>query len=198
MSQSVEGSDITEMMHRLKTRLALANFKRQYGYEKYDLQTLEINLFQSTEPRRKKSKKKEDNNIIPNYYRRYYPNNNEEEEEQQQQLYADEINNASLSPPIRATRSTPLYSIQSPLSAKRSTSPRYRHHQQQQQQHYQSIKKSSSTSTTNSTTPLLSRDHSINNSSNETALLFSSDEEDAANLLVMLHNHPHSPSSTVI
>ncbi|KAI8148913.1 hypothetical protein BJV82DRAFT_202435 [Fennellomyces sp. T-0311] len=149
MSQSLQGSDIAEMMHRLRTRLALANFKRQYGYEKYDLHTLELSLFQpAATPRRKKTKKKEE--PLPNYYRRYYPNES-----------------PSVSPPIRATRSTPLYNIRSPLSAKRSTSPRYR---------FQQVKKSSSTSTSSAR-------------KEDPGLLFSSDEEDAANLLVMLHNH---------
>lgn len=32
------------MIRRLKARLALANFKRQHGYEKYDLHTLESSL----------------------------------------------------------------------------------------------------------------------------------------------------------
>ncbi|KAI8882944.1 hypothetical protein K501DRAFT_333678 [Backusella circina FSU 941] len=38
-------SDLTEVLSRLKIRLALANFKREHGYENYDLSTLETSLF---------------------------------------------------------------------------------------------------------------------------------------------------------
>lgn len=34
------------MIHRLKARLALANFKREHGYENVDLRTLESSLYQ--------------------------------------------------------------------------------------------------------------------------------------------------------
>ncbi|KAI8335641.1 hypothetical protein EDC96DRAFT_354177 [Choanephora cucurbitarum] len=43
-------STIEEMMHRLKARLAFANFKREHGYEQYDLYTLESNLIKKRNP----------------------------------------------------------------------------------------------------------------------------------------------------
>jgi hypothetical protein len=42
-------------MHRLKTRLELANFKRKYGLEEMDLRTLETNL-KLTTPKRTKNR----------------------------------------------------------------------------------------------------------------------------------------------
>ncbi|KAI9335562.1 hypothetical protein BD770DRAFT_432132 [Pilaira anomala] len=94
-----QDDNITQMIYRLKTRLALANFKRQYGYERYDLHTLESNLF-----KQKKRVKKS----VPVRHR-YYPTHNHHGNKviipiQQQSLY-------------------PRY----PLSEKRSTSPQQHH-----------------------------------------------------------------------
>lgn len=87
------------MIYRLKTRLALANFKRQYGYEKYDLYTLESNLLL-------KSKKKP----IKKTRHRYYPTHNH--------------HGNKLTVPIQQRSSLyPRY----PLSEKRSTSPQQQH-----------------------------------------------------------------------
>ncbi|CAO3614123.1 unnamed protein product [Cunninghamella echinulata] len=41
---TTKDDNVLKMILRLKARLALANFKRQHGYEKYDLYTLESNL----------------------------------------------------------------------------------------------------------------------------------------------------------
>ncbi|EPB91166.1 hypothetical protein HMPREF1544_02046 [Mucor circinelloides 1006PhL] len=38
--------DMSDMIHRLKARLALANFKREHGYENVDLATLESPLYE--------------------------------------------------------------------------------------------------------------------------------------------------------
>lgn len=89
------------MIYRLKTRLALANFKRQYGYEKYDLYTLESNLL--------KSKKK----TIKKTRHRYYPTHHH-------------LGNSKLTVPFQQHRSSSLYP-RYPLSEKRSTSPQQQH-----------------------------------------------------------------------
>ncbi|CAO3620976.1 unnamed protein product [Cunninghamella blakesleeana] len=44
ITTTTKDDNVIKMIHRLKARLALANFKRQHGYEKYDLHTLESNL----------------------------------------------------------------------------------------------------------------------------------------------------------
>ncbi|KAI8089501.1 uncharacterized protein BX664DRAFT_297276 [Halteromyces radiatus] len=99
--------NVTEMIYRLKARLALANFKREYGYEKYDLNTLETNLLS------KRDKEK----YYPQQQKgrhRYYPTSS-----------TSSINKRSYH---RRRASYPiLYSFllsQCPLSAKRSTSPK--------------------------------------------------------------------------
>ncbi|KAG1440507.1 hypothetical protein G6F56_011892 [Rhizopus delemar] len=46
MTQSVQQHDMTNLAHRLKARLALANFKREHGYESVDLLTLESSLLE--------------------------------------------------------------------------------------------------------------------------------------------------------
>ncbi|KAG2202879.1 hypothetical protein INT47_008911 [Mucor saturninus] len=95
------------MIYRLKTRLALANFKRQYGYERYDLYTLESSLL--------KSKKKP----IKKTRHRYYPTHNHHGHKstvptsfQHQQQHHH--HRSSLYPRY-------------PLSEKRSTSPQQHH-----------------------------------------------------------------------
>lgn len=156
------------MIHRLKTRLALANFKRQHGYEKYDLHTLESNLLLHQHKR----PKKQDDTPPPNYYRRYYHHPQQQD---------DKIPSAATVRKVAATRSTPLY----PLSAKRSTSPRFPH-KRPLSSSSSSITHNRTTSTAiGSTSPIHHTTEDIN------PMPFSSDEEDAANLLVMLHHHHH-------
>ncbi|KAI8645280.1 hypothetical protein BD408DRAFT_84036 [Parasitella parasitica] len=47
MAQTTATSpDMSDMVHRLKARLALANFKREHGYENVDLRTLESSLYE--------------------------------------------------------------------------------------------------------------------------------------------------------
>ncbi|KAG2200385.1 hypothetical protein INT47_002299 [Mucor saturninus] len=46
MSQSMQTADMSNLIHRLKARLALANYKREHGYENVDLRTLESSLYQ--------------------------------------------------------------------------------------------------------------------------------------------------------
>ncbi|KAI7897748.1 uncharacterized protein BX663DRAFT_527415 [Cokeromyces recurvatus] len=38
--------DMSNLMHRMKARLALANFKREHGFENIDLRTLESSLYE--------------------------------------------------------------------------------------------------------------------------------------------------------
>ncbi|KAI8335361.1 hypothetical protein BC941DRAFT_430109 [Chlamydoabsidia padenii] len=106
------------MMNRLKVRLALANFKREYGYERYDLCTLESNLLPKPTPKQQQQQQKQQKKR-----HRYYPTGS----------------TSALTPIIKPTTwsryshkhrrriSYPtLYSFllsQCPLSAKRSTSP---------------------------------------------------------------------------
>lgn len=164
----------TQMIHRLKTRLALANFKRQHGFEKCDLQLLEFNLLDKRrlddEPRKRK-KAASASPEPPSYYRRYYP--------------ADKAQKApsNKNSTTMVTRCNTPMLIQSPLSAKRSTSPRFAHRSHQ----LKSPRPSSSASTVSSTSSTASS--TLPNTQDTANLTFSSDDEDAANLLVMLHNH---------
>lgn len=88
------------MIYRLKTRLALANFKRQYGYERYDLHTLESNLFIKSNDKKKKKIMKH----------RYYP-------------IVQQTHTHTKSYQLNMVNQQSLY----PLSEKRSTSPRQSH-----------------------------------------------------------------------
>lgn len=161
-----------QMIHRLKTRLALANFKRQHGYEKYDLHTLESNLLLHQHKRPKKQ-----DEPPPNYYRRYYHPSPPQQQD-------DKMPPAAAVRKVAATRSTPLY----PLSAKRSTSPRF--------PHKRPLSSSSSSTTHNRqhrATTVESTSPPIQHPTEDiNPIPFSSDEEDAANLLVMLHHHHHA------
>jgi hypothetical protein len=90
------------MIHRLKARLELANFKRQNGYERYDLHTLETNLLKSHIIKKRPIVQK------PEARHRYYPTSSSEK----QRHY------------IRPFYKTSSFSLlHYPLSAKRSTSP---------------------------------------------------------------------------
>ncbi|KAI9313917.1 hypothetical protein BX666DRAFT_1863454 [Dichotomocladium elegans] len=122
------------MIYRLKTRLALANFKRQYGYEKYDLHTLESSLLLRCHQE---------------HIRQYQLQNPFLKKKKDQ---------------MSVTRRLPMC----PVSAKRSTSPRFPPKQRP---------------------PSKIAATAVHRFVHDHALPFSSDEEDAANLLVMLHNH---------
>jgi hypothetical protein len=88
------------MIYRLKTRLALANFKRLYGYERYDLYTLESNLI--LKAKKKQLKKKTTNR------HRYYPTT------------TTTISNTAA---IQSSHLLSPTQLAYPLSEKRSTSP---------------------------------------------------------------------------
>ncbi|KAI8379997.1 hypothetical protein EDC96DRAFT_492592 [Choanephora cucurbitarum] len=45
-SYTIQQTDMPNLIHRLKLRLALANFKREHGYEHIDLRTLESSLYE--------------------------------------------------------------------------------------------------------------------------------------------------------
>ncbi|SAM01365.1 hypothetical protein [Absidia glauca] len=115
------------MMNRLKVRLALANFKREYGYERYDLCTLESNL-------------------LPHKKVKYQPQPQQPQQKKRHRYYPTGSTTA-LTPIIKPTCPSfttsswsryshkhrrrisypTLYSFllsQCPLSAKRSTSPK--------------------------------------------------------------------------
>lgn len=123
LDKDVQVENITKMIYRLKTRLALANFKRQYGYEKYDLYTLENNLL---------LKKKQ--NIVIQKRRtllspptsdnrhRYYPTSTTT-------THANHTKKTIITPSIKLLQQQQqgLYLSYYPLSEKRSTSPRQQH-----------------------------------------------------------------------
>ncbi|KAI9307187.1 hypothetical protein BJ944DRAFT_238066 [Cunninghamella echinulata] len=78
-TRTTKDDSVLKMILRLKARLALANFKRQHGYEKYDLYTLESNLL-SMNPTLSSSLSPTTKSTLLNsyhpykYYRhRYYP-----------------------------------------------------------------------------------------------------------------------------
>ncbi|KAI9267195.1 hypothetical protein EDC94DRAFT_657565 [Helicostylum pulchrum] len=105
-----QNENITQMIYRLKTRLALANFKRQYGYEKYDLHTLESNLLSSKHKKRPVHKKNTTTMVTTTTRHRYYPTHN--------------YHGNKVIIPLQAQQSLyPRY----PLSEKRSTSPQQQH-----------------------------------------------------------------------
>ncbi|CAO3606662.1 unnamed protein product [Mucor fragilis] len=110
VSIGLKNADIKQMIHRLKTRLALANFKRQYGFERYDLHTLESNLLKS---QIKKTvchgKRKHDQHEK----HRYYPTNTSN--------HGTRFMPSASSPPQQTL--APRY----PVSEKRSTSPQQAH-----------------------------------------------------------------------
>ncbi|KAI8336477.1 hypothetical protein BD560DRAFT_413629 [Blakeslea trispora] len=45
-SHIIQQTDMPNLIYRLKLRLALANFKREHGYENVDLRTLESSLYE--------------------------------------------------------------------------------------------------------------------------------------------------------
>ncbi|KAI8371128.1 hypothetical protein BD560DRAFT_434713 [Blakeslea trispora] len=93
MSTTTTTTTISEIMYRLKARLAFANFKREHGYEQYDLYTLESNLLLRKQKTNKKKKP----------YHRYYPTKHIK--------------------PTYPRRQTSTSISRYPLSAKRTTSP---------------------------------------------------------------------------
>ncbi|KAL1934293.1 hypothetical protein VTP01DRAFT_6475 [Rhizomucor pusillus] len=62
--------DVQEMLMRLKTRLALADFKRKHGFEKYDLSTLESSLFRMHRRIQRRKQHQKQQQQRPH---RYYP-----------------------------------------------------------------------------------------------------------------------------
>ncbi|KAI8989957.1 hypothetical protein BDB01DRAFT_487842 [Pilobolus umbonatus] len=100
------------MIYRLKTRLALADFKRQHGYEKYDLYTLESSLIKTTN-----HKKNEPTSVRHRYYPVVISKNKLSKGHvmSTHRPYRTAINKSMLF--------SPTSHLRSPLSAKRSTSP---------------------------------------------------------------------------
>ncbi|KAK4520524.1 ABC transporter domain-containing protein [Mucor velutinosus] len=113
-SLSLKNADIKQMIHRLKTRLALANFKRQYGFERYDLHTLESNLLRNQIKKNMyNGKRKHDQHEK----HRYYPTNTNNGHHHGTRV----MSSSSSSPSQQAL--APRY----PVSEKRSTSPQQAH-----------------------------------------------------------------------
>ncbi|KAL9553400.1 hypothetical protein MBANPS3_003313 [Mucor bainieri] len=112
---SLKNADIKQMIYRLKTRLALANFKRQYGFERYDLHTLETNLLKSQIKKNiYHGKRKHDQHEK----HRYYPTSASNGHPHHGTRFKP---SAPLSPSQQAL--APRY----PVSEKRSTSPQQAH-----------------------------------------------------------------------
>ncbi|CAO3612865.1 unnamed protein product [Mucor hiemalis] len=109
-NEELQMINITKMIYRLKTRLALANFKRQYGYERYDLCTLENNLLLKKKQHSVLQKRKI--LLAPTGRHRYYPTTTT--------TTAKKI----ITPSIKQQQG--LY-LSYPLSEKRSTSPLQQH-----------------------------------------------------------------------
>ncbi|KAF1796098.1 hypothetical protein V8B55DRAFT_1441975 [Mucor lusitanicus] len=114
---ALKNTDIKQMIHRLKTRLALANFKRQYGFERYDLHTLESNLLKNQIRKNiYHGKRKHDQH---EKHHRYYPTNTNTNGHPHHGTRF--MASSSLSPSQQTL--TPRY----PVSEKRSTSPQQAH-----------------------------------------------------------------------
>ncbi|EPB84230.1 hypothetical protein HMPREF1544_09022 [Mucor circinelloides 1006PhL] len=108
---SLKNADIKQMIHRLKTRLALANFKRQYGFERYDLHTLESNLLRN---QIKKNLCTEKRKHDQHEKHRYYPTNAHGHHHHGTRFMSSSPSQQAL---------TSRY----PVSEKRSTSPQQAH-----------------------------------------------------------------------
>lgn len=106
------------MIYRLKTRLALANFKRQYGFERYDLHTLESNLLRNQIKKNIYHEKKKHDQHEKH---RYYPTmtNNNKSNHGTRFMYSN-------SSPLLSPSQQSL-TLRYPLSEKRSTSPLQAH-----------------------------------------------------------------------
>ncbi|CEP08270.1 hypothetical protein [Parasitella parasitica] len=104
------------MIHRLKTRLALANFKRINGFERYDLYTLESDLLRNQiKKHTHNEKKKHDQHEKHRYYPRMTSSS--------QHGIKRSINTAFS--PISPTQQ--FLTLRFPISEKRSTSPQQRY-----------------------------------------------------------------------
>ncbi|KAI9322844.1 hypothetical protein BX666DRAFT_1898882 [Dichotomocladium elegans] len=107
-------SDMTEMILRLKTRLALADFKRQHGYERYDLSTLESNLFKRSHHHKSRRSRQQQ----------------QQQQQQQQSRHRYYPTSPVAASPCKTIHSTymlqPATLLRSPLSEKRHTPPRAR------------------------------------------------------------------------
>ncbi|CDS12098.1 hypothetical protein LRAMOSA04293 [Lichtheimia ramosa] len=196
-------ADVAEMIHRLKTRLALADFKRKHGYEKYDFLSLEWSLLHHSHMQQQhnhhnphiQQKLKSAFTLVtaaassssPASARYKLAKGNDRSNNTTRRYYyyghshaIPKMSHSSASIKKRAalsrtmTRSSPLLY---PLSAKRSTSP-------------------SPTPTTTSTTAVVPRrcasSSPLSKSYTVDDPVFSSDEEDAANLLVMLQRQQYA------
>ena len=191
------------MIHRLKTRLALADFKRKHGYEKYDFLSLEWGLLHHSHMQQHhyhhnpliQQKLKSAFTLVTAAassspasarYKNSAKGNDRSDNTTRRYYYyghshgLSKMSHSSASIKKRAalsrtmTRSSPLLY---PLSAKRSTSP-------------------SPTPTTTSTIAVVPRrcasSSPLSKSYTVDDPVFSSDEEDAANLLVMLQRQQHA------
>ncbi|ORZ07853.1 hypothetical protein BCR42DRAFT_455790 [Absidia repens] len=129
MTIHVQQDNVAEMMNRLKVRLALANFKREYGYERYDLCTLESSLLSRKQI--KKDHQAQQKQQQEQQRHRYYPTRSTSPTAISKPNPSSATTTSSWSRYSNKHRrriSYPtLYSFllsQCPLSAKRSTSPK--------------------------------------------------------------------------
>lgn len=196
------------MIYRLKTRLALADFKRKHGYEKYDFLSLEWGLLHHSHMQQQhyhhhhhphiQQKLKSAFTLVTaaatspasaRYYNKNGAKGNDRSTNTTRRYYyyghshgIPKMSHSSASIKKRAALSrtmTRSSPLLYPLSAKRSTSP-----------------SPTPTTTTSSTAAVVPRrcasSSPLSKSYTVDDPVFSSDEEDAANLLVMLQRQQHA------
>ncbi|KAI8968226.1 hypothetical protein BDF20DRAFT_895054 [Mycotypha africana] len=205
--------NVSEMIHRLKTRLALATFKQQHGYEAYDLQTLEYTLFpittlaalQTHSPIVKKksllmnsSRKKTPSSSSSSSSsllcrHRYYPTSSS---------YLPDATTSPTSSSLRPYASRPSQNFKSKLnlplynSTKNSSHPN--HHLLLTTPKYPiSEKRSTSPRQPCYTSPILLSSTSLHSSMSPLSTFTPTDEDLAANVLVMLHNDTSNNQRTI-
>lgn len=92
------------MIHRLKARLALANFKREHGYENVDLRTLESSLYQhKSTPTTKPIMDKKRRKLLLSHHR-FYPTSPPLQYNDMDRLIKKNASRASAHIPLSETR----------------------------------------------------------------------------------------------
>ncbi|KAJ8652239.1 hypothetical protein O0I10_012147 [Lichtheimia ornata] len=200
--------NVAEMIYRLKTRLALADFKRKHGYEKYDFLSLEWGLLHHSHMQQQhyhhphphiQQKLKSAFTLVTaaaaassspasaRYYKNGAKANDRSNNTTRRYYYyghshgIPKMSHSSASIKKRAALSrtmTRSSPLLYPLSAKRSTSP--------------SPTPTTTTSTTTTAVRRCASSSPLSKSYTVDDPVFSSDEEDAANLLVMLQRQQHA------
>ncbi|KAI8984041.1 hypothetical protein BDF20DRAFT_833583 [Mycotypha africana] len=206
MSQSPQEKDMSDMVQRMKTRLALANFKLEHGIGDVDLRTLESSLYEhkfgtkegSDSSSRSNTKMNSNNDrasstISPRLsstypdkkkhkllsHHRFYPTSPPLQHNDMDRLIKK---NASRSSP--ATAAVPLSETRSQYYYRRDYYP----YSQQQlhpfinssRHYYSNVHSNNNNSSTNK----------ANSSTRKLSATLSSDDEDAAHLLVLMHQSP--------